>query len=359
VAAGARSMGAAAGALRDVRGRLVGATSFVVVAGAWRGPASQAFLIDEAGLQAGLDRAAEALGGAAGALAELAARLEHAQAAWDRAQRLAASAGAELDPDGRIHPTDTIDATRLALAGAAAGQAAAANHEAAAARRTAAARLDHAAALAPSSPSPRPPAHGGHGSPGPASAGGGRGSPVPAPAHGGHGSPGPIRRVAGWALEAGAEVATATHHLVAGAEARVQAARRLAAIGDDPAVRAAASRVAETAGRLPLDLRTVGALPLLAPVLDFGSAVSHGEPLARAAAGAIGGAVGADLGGRLGMVACGGEAAATQGVGMVLCPALTAVGGGLGAHAGKEAALHLYDTLTDHPKPAPPPRSSP
>lgn len=347
VAAGARSMGAAAGALRDVRGRLVGATSFVVVAGAWRGPASQAFLVDGAGLQAGLDRAAEALGGAAGALAELAARLEHAQAAWDRAQRLAASVGAELGPDGRIRPTDTTDATRLALAGAAAGQAAAANHEAAAARRTAAARLDHAAALAASSRNARPPAHGGHG------------PPEPAPAHRGHGSPGPVRRVAGWALEAGAELATATHHLVAGAEARVQAARRLAATADDPAVRAAASRVAESAGRPPLDLRTVGALPLLAPVLDFGSAVSQGEPLARAAAGAIGGAVGADLGGRLGMVACGGEAAATQGVGMVLCPALTAVGGGLGAHAGKQAALHLYDTLTDRPEPDPPARRSP
>jgi hypothetical protein len=342
VAAGARSMGAAAGALRDVRGRLAGATSFVVVAGAWRGPASEAFLIDGAALQAGLDRAAEALGGAAGALAELAARLEQAQAAWDRAQRLAASTGAGLGPDGRIHPTDTIDVTRLAVADAAARRAAAA------------ARLDQAAALAPSS-NPRHPGPGGHGSPAPAPGGHG---PPGAPAHRGHGSVGPVRRGVGWVLEAGAEVATATHHLAAGAEARVEAAGRLAATADDPAVRAAAGRVAETAGRLPLDMRTVGALPLLAPVLDFASAVSHGEPLARAAAGAIGGAVGADLGSRLGLAACGGQAAATQGVGLVLCPALTAVGGGLGAHAGKETALHLYDRITDH-KPAPPPRGTP
>ena len=61
LAAGARSMGGAAGALRDVGGRLRGATSFVVVAGAWRGPASEAFLVDGAGLRTGLDRAADAL----------------------------------------------------------------------------------------------------------------------------------------------------------------------------------------------------------------------------------------------------------------------------------------------------------
>jgi uncharacterized protein YukE len=347
VAAGARSMGAAAGALRDVRGRLAGATSFVAVAGAWRGPASEAFLVDGARLQAGLDRAAEALGGAAGALAELAARLEHAQAAWDRARRLAASAGAELDPDGGIRPTGRIDATYLAVSAEASRQVVAANHEAAAARRTAAAHLDHAAALVPSPSHGRTPANGGHGSAGPARV------------HGGHAPPGPVRRAVGGALEAGAEVATATHHLAAGAEARLQAAGRLAATADDPAVRAAAGRVAETAGRLPLDVRTVGALPILAPVLDFASAVSHGEPLARAAAGAVGGAVGADLGGRLGMVACGGQAAATQGVGLVLCPALTAVGGGLGAHAGKQAALRLYDALTDHPQPSPRPPGTP
>src|SRR4029453_8391096 len=49
LAAGARGMHAAAGALRDVHGRLRGATSFVVTAGAWKGPASEAFLVDGAG----------------------------------------------------------------------------------------------------------------------------------------------------------------------------------------------------------------------------------------------------------------------------------------------------------------------
>jgi uncharacterized protein YukE len=102
VAAGARSMAAAAGALGQVGDRLRGATLFVVVAGAWRGPASEAFLVDSAGLQAGLDRAADALGQAAGVMAELAARLEQAQASWDRARRLAVSAGAELDAGGGL-----------------------------------------------------------------------------------------------------------------------------------------------------------------------------------------------------------------------------------------------------------------
>jgi hypothetical protein len=74
--------------------------------------------------------------------------------------------------------------------------------------------------------------------------------------------------------------------------------------------------------------------------------VSHGESLPRAFAGALGGAIGADLGGRAGLAMCGGTAAATQGVGLIVCPTVTAVGGALGAQAGKAAALHVYDELT-------------
>ena len=111
-------------------------------------------------------------------------------------------------------------------------------------------------------------------------------------------------------------------------------------------MRAAAGRVAETAGRPMLDGRIVTALPLAAPVLDFTAAVRHGEPLPRALAGALGSAVGADLGGRLGLAACGGAAAATQGAGLIVCPTLTAVGGVLGAQAGRVAFLHVYDELT-------------
>lgn len=328
LAAGARSIGAAAAALRDVRGRLGGATSFLVVAGAWRGPASEAFLIDGAGLQTGLDRAADALGQVAGAVAELAARLEHAQAAWDRAQRLAASAGVELDPRaGVVLPGGTIDPAAMAVAGQAVRQAAAADHEAAAARRTLAAHLDQLA-----------------------------GGPGVGAARGGDGHGGRARRVAAWALEVGGEVVTATHHLAAGAAARARAAAQLAAAADDPAVRSAAARVADTAGRSLLDGRVLGVLPVVAPVLDFAAAVHHGESLPRAATGAIGGAVGADLGGRVGLAACGGEAAATQGVGLIVCPALTAAGGAIGASAGEQAALHLYDTIAGPPDPPQAPR---
>jgi uncharacterized protein YukE len=342
VGAGARGMGAAAEALREARAGLRGATSFVVVAGAWRGPASQAFRIDGAGLLAHLDRAAGALDQAAGALAELAARLEHAQATWERARHLAAAAGAELDPQGGIlSPSGGIDTIALPVAGQAVRLAAAADHEAAAARRTAAARLDHAATLVPArraSATPHGPAHGGAG-------------------HEGDGHP--VRRAAARVLEAGTEVATATHHLAAGAEARVRAAGRLAATADDPAVRSAAARVVDTAGRPLLDGRVLRALPLIAPVLDFSAGLSEGQPLPRALAGAVGGAVGADIGGRVGLAVCGGQAAATQGVGVVICPALTAVGGAVGAHAGKEVALHLYDKLAGPPGPPPSPRSSP
>jgi hypothetical protein len=308
----------------------------VVVAGAWQGPASEAFLVDGSGIRSGLDRAAGALDQAAGALAELAARLEHAQATWDQARRLAA------DPAGSL----AADPAGSLVAGQALRLAAAAEQEAAAARRVAAARLDHAADQATATGAAhRPPAAGASRS-GPAGGG-----------HGGDRGRGPVERMAGWALEAGAEVATATHHLAAAAEARVRAAGRLATTADDPAVRAAAGRVAETAGRPLIDGRVLFALPLAAPVLDFTAAVRHGEPLPRALAGALGSAIGADLGGRAGVAACGGEAAATQGAGLIVCPTLTAVGGALGAQAGRAAALHVYDELAgppgDHAGPGP------
>ena len=96
IAGGSRSLSGAAAALRDVRGRLRGATSFVVVAGAWKGPASEAFLFDAGGTQTALDRTSQGLDQAAAALSELAARLDHAQTTWDRAHRLAASVGVDL-----------------------------------------------------------------------------------------------------------------------------------------------------------------------------------------------------------------------------------------------------------------------
>jgi hypothetical protein len=322
LAAGARSLGAGAAALGELRGRLEAATSFAGAADGWRGPASQAFLADGEELRTRLGRAAATLEEAAGALAELAARLEHAQATWDRAQRLAATAGVHLDS-----PADAVDPAASLVAGPALQLARAAEQEAAAARRAAAARLDHAAG---------PGASGSRHLPGGDGDGGDR--------HGG-----PVERMVGRVLELGAEVARATHHLVTAAEARAQAAGRLAAAAGDPAVRAAAGRVAETAGRPLVDGRIVGALPLAAPILDLTAAIRHGEPLPRALAGAVGSAVGADLGARAGLAACGGEAAATQGAGLIICPTLTAVGGTLGAQAGRAAALHVYDELSGRP----------
>jgi uncharacterized protein YukE len=359
LAAGARRVGAAAGALRDVRGRLRGATSFVVVAGAWKGPASEAFLVDGAGLQTGLDRAADALEQAAGALSELAARLEHAQSAWDRAQRLAATVGVALDGaaasslrstwnprGGVVSPADAVDPAAMVVGGQAARMAEAAEQEAAAARRAAAARFDEATMRL------RAPSHGANqpnGSPDRS------GSRDPGPADGENRHGGVVDRMVGLVLEAGSEVAMATHHLVTAAETRVRAAVRLAATADDPAVRTAAGRVAQAAGRPLLDGRVMGALPLAAPVMDFTASVSHGESLPRAFAGALGGAIGADLGSRAGLAACGGEAAATQGAGLFVCPVLTVVGGTLGAQAGKTAALHVYDKIAGPPEAPPDP----
>jgi uncharacterized protein YukE len=337
-------MSAAAGALRDLARRLAGTTSSVATAGVWKGPASEAFSADSAGLRVRLERAAGALDQAAAALAELAARLEHAQASWDRARRLAAVAGVELDPAGGTRPPGSrsgvsflamaVDPAASLVAGEALGIAEAAEQDAAAARRVAAARLDEAAAAL-------------------AGAAGRAAGPEHGQRHGG-----PVERAVSRALELGAEVATATHHLVAAAEARVAAAGRLAAVADDPAVRAAAGRVAEAAGRPMVDGRIIFALPLAAPVLDFTAAMRHGEPLPRALAGALGSAVGADLGGRLGLAACGGEAAATQGAGLIVCPTFTAVGGVLGAQAGRAAFLHVYDELTEPSDPDPAPEAT-
>jgi uncharacterized protein YukE len=357
IAVGSRGMGAAAGALREVRGRLRGATSSVVTAGAWRGPASEAFQLDGAALQTGLDRAAEALDQAAGALSELAAHLGHAQATWDRARRLAATVGVDLErlggdsspaaggswsPSGGVRsPADAVDPAAMLVGGQAAAMAAAAEQEAATARRVAAARLDQAAMHV------RSPARG-------------QGHRDASQDRGGDHHEGPGRAVVSRVLELGAEVAAATHHLAAAAAARVRAAGRLAATADDPAVRAAAARVAQEAGRPLIDGRALGALPLVAPVLTFTASVSSGEPLPRALAGAVGSAVGADLGSRAGMAACGGEAAATQGAGLIVCPTLAAIGGAVGAEAGERAALHVYDKLAGPPvKPESEPRPTP
>ena len=394
LAAGSRTMAGAAAALRDLGPRLRGATSFVVDAGAWQGPASEAFLVDGAGFQTGLGRAA-------GALAELAARLEHAQATWDRAQRLAAVVGVDLDPSGPVpagpgrspdggprehppglrrsldgaaahprpggpgpdggvrSPASAVDPAASLVAGQALGMAEAAELEAAAARRVAAARLDQAALAAAAGGGG---ARGGQGGRAPGGARGGAAPPGPAsqpaagtgdagtgPGRGGERGEGPVERAVNAALEAGAEVATATHHLVTAAEARIEAAARLAVAADDPAVRTAAGRVVETAGRPLVDGTVLGALPLAAPILELTAAVRHGDPLPRALAGALGSAVGADLGGRAGLAACGGEAAVTEGAGLIVCPTLTAVGGALGAQAGRAAALHVYDELTGPP----------
>jgi uncharacterized protein YukE len=406
LAAGARRLGAAAEALRDAGRRLRGTTSFAGDAGAWRGPASEAFLVDAGGFQSGLGRAADALGQAAGALAELAARLGHAQASWDRARRLAAVAGVDLgppgggsphepgprpgssrgapgpagaglaqppgDPGGVRSPATAVDPLASVVAGQALRMAEAAELEAAAARRTAAARLEaagHLLARARTTPGGSgrlggPSASTGRGGAGNGGAGdGGQDAAAPTPGgsqgeEGGEGRGGLVERAVGRALEAGAEVATATHHLVTAAEARIEAAGRLAATADDPAVRAAAGRVVETAGRPLVDGTVLGALPLAAPILELGAALHDGEPLPRALAGALGSAVGADLGGRAGLAACGGEAAVTEGVGLIVCPTLTAVGGALGAQAGRTAALHVYDELTGA-EPARPPDRGP
>jgi hypothetical protein len=346
LAAGARQLAGAAEALRGVRGQLAGAASFVVVAGAWRGPASEAFLAGDQATRLGLQRAAGALDDTAGTIAELATRLDHAQATWDEARRLAASAGLELDRDGVVTPAAGALSASPAAAGLAARLAAAAVQDATAARAAAAARLDQVAA--PTAPR----GHGGSPAAGPAHPGGGSPGAGGGPhdgARGGGGGRGPL--VA--ALEAGREAVTGTYHLLGGADARLRAAGRLATSSDDPSVRMAAARVLATAGRPLLDSRLAYILPPVGAVLDTAVGVADGDPLPRAIVRAVGGTVGAELGGRAGMAACGGPAAATQGVGLVACPVVTVVAGAAGAELGRRAAVRLYDEVVGPPEPEP------
>jgi len=327
LAAAAREPAAAADARLGVRGRLAGAVSFVVGAGAWRGPASEAFLVDDEATRLGLQRAAGALDETAGAVAELAARLDHAQATWDEGRRLAESAGLALDRDGVVSPAAGALSASPAAAGLAARLAAAAVHEAAAASAAAAARLDQVAAP------------GADRAAGEAARGGGGA---------GHG---PGRRLVVEALETGREVITGAYHLLGGADARLRAAGRVAASSDDPSVRMAAVRVLATAGRPLLDSRLAYTLPPVGFVLDTAAGVADGDPLPRAIARAVGGTVGAELGGRVGMAACGGPAAATQGVGLVACPVITVVAGAAGAEVGRRVAVRLYDEVVGPPAP--------
>jgi hypothetical protein len=229
-------------------------------------------------------------------------------------------------------PVTTLDPAAAAVVGEALHMAEAAEVEAAAARRVAAGRLSQVGL-------PPPGARPGGGAPTAGAAG--------RAGHGGDAGEGLVERAVNEALELGAELATATDHLVRAAETRVEAAARLAAKADDPAVRMAARRVVETAGRPLVDGTVLGALPLAAPMLELAAAMREGEPLPRALAGALGSAIGADLGGRAGLAACGGEAAVTEGAGLIVCPTLTAVGGALGAQAGRAAALHVYDEITE------------
>jgi hypothetical protein len=111
----------------------------------------------------------------------------------------------------------------------------------------------------------------------------------------------------------------------------------------------AATRVVETAALGPLAGAAAVTLPLAGSALDLAAGLAEGEPLPRAVARAVGGAVGADLGSRVGMAACGGEAAATQGAGLVVCPVVTVVTGAVGAEVGRRA-VRLYDEVVDPPE---------
>jgi hypothetical protein len=309
---GARVVAAAADAVETAGAAARGAVSGVVRAGAWRGPASEAFGVDGGHRDRDLAAAADALRGLAGDLAELAGRLGQAQATWERAAREAEGAGLALLPDGTIAGAGpAMDMAQVATAAQVIRLTAAAADQAEAARR--AVHLDGAA--------------------GPAAA---------HPPAGSHGRGGP-RRWLGAGLDAGGQLVAGLDHAGQGAEARTRTAGRVLRDSPDPAARLAAARAVQAAERPLLDARLAAGLPLVGPALDLVAGLAEGEPLPRAAARALGGAIGGDVGARAGAALCAATVAATEGAGLVVCPAVSAAGGAVGVGVGRALGTRLYD----------------
>jgi hypothetical protein len=342
----ARLLAAAAAELdRVVRG-LDGLGASLSAAEVWSGRASAAARARIALLDAGVGHSAEALRQAAEGASSLAGELAAAQAAWDRAASLAASAGLVLDardPVGLLPPPTPWGDPRVPVAARAAEIARDAVERATRADRSAAARFADAAATASRVATPIGALAAGFAD---------RGGPDP-DSSAGSGPSDEGRRERPSLLARGLAVAdrigVAVGAGLEAVEARARALARLVSTGTEPAAGLAAARALATFERPALADTLVAFLPVGGPVITLAANLAEGrdrgEPLVRAVVRSLGASIGADLGQRIGIAACGAGAAATEGVGGVLCPAVAVASASIGAGIGGAEAVRIFDAL--------------
>jgi uncharacterized protein YukE len=345
VAAGARTFAAAADEVSAAAMRLAGLTAGLAAAGAWQGLGSNGFLDRSALLRDALERAAGAIRLAASGLAELANRLAHAQATWDQARALAASAGLPFDsgtagglPAAPPTPSDAALASRVAAL------VQDAQEQAAVADRMAAACFAEAAAVA------------GRVEAGPGTA------PATAP-----GTRQPPRSGAGPGSDAGSVLAAglrATSGAVNGLGATF-AAVKAHAVALAGTVTRDLDEAAQQALAGTLEGPTVGTLEtttrVLGPVVGVAIGIAGREAPLRVGVQVMGETIGAGVGEAAALAGCGAAAIATDGAGLLLCPAASAAAEAGGGALGAAAATRIYDWLgppSEHAPPERPPDAS-
>jgi hypothetical protein len=362
LATGSRFLTGAADELERTGGELASEGRGVAGPDAWRGTAAEAYRARSVSLDDGVAKAAVALREAAAGLAELSAALGAARSLWDQARSLAASAGLPLDPSAPGSPPAQVFPAldpRTAIAARVAELATEATDRAALADRVAAQRLGEAATLMGRAASiagggagaARAPAAGAGRGPGatgaePGAAGGER----PGASHPRGERESPLAR----GLEVLDRIGVAVGAGLAALEARAGALTRLVQSGEQPAAGLAAVRALAAFERSGFT-DTLGAfLPLGGPVITLAANLlggEHGEPVLRALVRSFGASIGADAGQRVGMAICGMESGATEGAGVVVCPAIAIAATSAGASLGGAAAVRIYDELDPAPDP--------
>jgi hypothetical protein len=346
LAEGARLLAAAAAELERVGRGLEDLDEALSAAGGWSGRASAAAKARVTMAAGEVGHGAEALRQAADGASRLAGELAAAQATWDRGAALAASAGLVLDPGG---PAGLLPAPqpwgdpRVPVAARVADIARDAAERARVADQSAASRFTEAAVTA-----------GRVASSGPVLAV----VPAPAGSNGGGASAGREHgrsSLLGRALAVADRIGVAVGAGLEAVEARARELARLVSTGTEPAASLAAARALATFERPMLTDPLMAFLPVGAPVITLAASLvegrDRGEPLVRAVVRSLGASIGAEVGQRVGIAVCGTAAAATEGVGTVLCPAIAVAATSVGASLGGTEAVRIYDALAPEPRP--------
>lgn len=345
LAAASAEMDRIAEGIGDLRSDLAGPA-------VWRGRASEAYRARDGLLQSGTEDVAGALRLAAGGLSELSTGLAGAQSLWDRASSLAVSAGLALDPavpGGLLAlPLPSADSP-VATAARVAEMAREASEQASSADRSAARHLAEAATIAGRAAASGSPAR-----PGEARGDDHRGSEGRAgqEGRGEHGG----RSLLARGLEVADRIGIAVGAGLTAVESRASALTRLVRSGREPAASLAAVRALTAFERSAFTDTLAAFLPLGGPAITLAANLVGGEgdePLLRALVRSLGSSLGADAGQRIGMAVCGVESVATEGAGVVLCPAVTIAATSAGATLGGAAAVRIYDALGSEPSPDP------